>query len=91
MAKWSISFDTLKLFKERMCDTGPRSPGDVLAVFSEAAEFRNVILRNNEKTKLKEVNKPNKNKAKGSTCRCVLTSSIPLTFLDSAHAVCHRL
>lgn len=69
MAKWSISFDTLKLFQERMWDTGPQTPGDVLAVFSEAAEFRGVILRNNEKTKLKEVNKPNKNKPKGSTCR----------------------
>jgi hypothetical protein len=52
MAKWSISFQTLLLFQQRiMCDTGPLGPAEVLEIFAEAEEFSDVTLRNNEKVR----------------------------------------
>jgi hypothetical protein len=52
MAKWSISFQTLLLFQQRiMCDTGPLGPAEVLEIFADAEEFSDVTLRNNEKVR----------------------------------------
>ena len=49
MAKWSVSFETLTLFQDRLYNSPSLSPGEVLEVFVEAAEFKDITLRNNEK------------------------------------------
>ena len=60
MAKWCIAYETFQILHEGLQRPEHLSTGDLILLIAQAKEYADVVLRSNEKTPLKALNKPKK-------------------------------